>query len=332
MTEFRLQVPVFGPLDTANPVSSRLTGTLIEARDVAHRWIGPRAGPKAFATPRTLADTTTRPGVLRNPLILDGDTGRITGPLQTAEQRDLGSKWTFDVSFLPATAQSATAATVSVAEWNHTAAATTVRLLLVLSGGGATGTLRAIFNTPAGAVSVTGTTVLTFADGLQHHVRVTREGTTGTIYLDGAQEVVNSSLGSSSPLAAGDDGGYWVIGATTPLSASELYAGRVYRMTMRSGVFSDAANDILELADPRAPNVRLHTAATTGHLSTFVADFSRFGAHGVPAGGVSQAGAATILGLPMRAPVQGMSHFTDLEGRSWNAVMVGGVLYWQRMS
>jgi len=333
---------VDGPLDTANPATNRAPGTLLEAVDTAHRWIGPRGGMKAWTWPGR-GSTANFPivGSGLSVATFDGTNTYATGEL-VREQADLGAAWTLDVCF-HATANQAIAGSVPVFRWRLDATIYAIEVGYYGTGNANAGKVYAVVKTTssAGVVGHTYTLVsaatVTFSSSLvsggkmvRCFVRLTRDGTTLSMTTStDFTAVTNTSLSLNEPhVGTATDQGAWFMASNSPLGANSLFKGYLLTAVLRSGAFTSTAIQTVEHIFPRAPNVIFHAQGAVGVSDTAtVREFSRFGSHGA----FNAIGAIpTDRHYPYAKPVQMMGAYTDLAGVPTSAVMVGGALVFQR--
>ena len=342
-------LPVTAPLDTAWPATNRPQGTLVSAIDVGHRWWGPRRGAKAFTWIGRLSPDTYQPGPAgASWYSFDGTNTYIKGET-TKEQGDLGTQWTLDLVFHP-TENRAVNAAVAVLRWKIDNAIDAIDVGFYGSTHAKAGKVYATVvatsspGVPQGPATLESTTALTFnssaiASGKSVRVflRLVRDGGTLTLYILGPfQQTVTATYPElAKPYGSvGTFGqhGAWFLGTDAGLGGNATFKGHVLRAVLRSGIYASRPR-IVEHTYPRGPDVlyaftpwRVITA--TGKQD-YVTDQSSFGTHGF----VNAPGSAapSEVGFPWAKKVQAVGSFTDRSGVATSVVMVGGVLYFQRM-
>lgn len=332
----RINLPVRGPLDTADPISDRPPGTLVEAIDLSPRYWGPRVGSLAFTRIWEGPGTAS----LYDYITLKGtNNARGLGRSYEPQFRDLGTTFTLDLWF-------------RIEEWTYAASAVEVGIYeFSCSGigdisvgvyGGTQGgnelklkvgiTTSASRSSPASTVTITGTTALSTGTTEldKHHVRVVREGATATVFLNGAQDGQTTSLSATNPINSGfNSPGNVILGIS---STSDLsFYGRIFGAVLRDGAFDTHPIEKVMPHDPWARTVRhyiLGRDVTFGGEHHFF-DAGRFAVHPrliYNSGSDYSVTSSNDNGFPAPAVVQGMRTWTSRYNRTVTSVMAGGAL------
>ncbi len=334
MSEFTpVSLPVTGPLNTADPESNRSAGTLVQATDTHHRYLGPRPGRSRAASAQGVAV------VGRSVIEFDGVDDAVLFRY-LAEQMTLGLEWTLDVLFEP-TAVGSTSGTICALS-----AAAHTDIWLYLDGSGAAGsnprnvvcTVRASDTSGASgaAVTVRDTTQRTLvaagtpaADYTKIvHARVVRNAAALSLKVNGT-ETTGTGLSSTVGHAYAGDGvsmGYYSASA-----ANNYFGGWIYKVLLRSGQWTNLRDAWMDHIHAKASHVLL--AATGGLYQDWVsggnigAENSRFRNFGSVTG---SPGTDSLTSMPFLFPVQGIGNYTDRAGRVWNVVPTNGRVFTQR--
>lgn len=336
-TPVPLPIPVSGPLDTTNPQSSVPEGTLIQATDVAHRWMGPREGHSTWNSVGAVSGAITN--LPRAIYELDGTDDYWLHPY-LAEQMEVGLQWTLDAVIEPKAVGSTSGTIFSMGDSTHTDIH--LRLLGTGSGGDERKVRVTVHASTSGgasgsAISVTGTEQLALASAgtplgdfsKLHHIRVTRNGTALSLKVNGTEATgtgVNPAVGHTY---VGD--GFYV--GTHSTAANNYLGGWVHKVVLRAGVFTDIRDGWFECVHPKHPSVLF---CTPGHVpwhwaggsTGLVAELSRFRNAGVT-GGTPSTDNVSLPG-PWAFPMQGISKMTTREGVIYNVVVCAGTLFYQR--
>lgn len=333
MTVVNVPLNTRGTLDTTNPISDRAPGTLVTARDVAHRWWGPRLGGKIVSHPHSLTTNEPTPAL---------DLIKFTSASNTQirfngiedQHLNLPNKVTIDM-------------VVQVASMSHTTAdPLDVNLMLMypafgirlVSDNDATNKrkVRMIVDGSGGSdlSTTTGTTQLnvnsTYDARYQHHIRVVRNGTSWKLYVDGTLE--GSATVADVPA---DDYSVWLFGGSLAgaspageFAAAQEFEGWINFVHVYKGAATDGGSPG-EIPFTRNEATLLHMVFTRGPANeSNVRDLSRYRLDGAIANAGTYQGEK--VSSPFKYPVQGMTSFEDADGKSWNVVMTGGTLFWER--
>ncbi len=308
-----LEIPVHGALDTENPRASRPPGTLLEAKDLAHRWWGPRRGHKMVTWPREGNATAHKRGAGR--ALIDFAAGIFaTGPIKLTGD-GLRDEYTLDIVLRLLASPSGVQ---EIFQWRNGSG----RDLVVKTDTNDPWTkIQVFFLGSGGAVHLESTTGLTYeASGDDHifHSRVVRlNATTAKLYINGVLEDTNTSLATSVDNLTRAQAVWYLAGTSGTL------VGNIYRAFLRKTVCDDFAGGFMDGLNPRASDVLLAVAGSSDNGLSVVRDYSSYGAHGLLVGSPSTASRG---GAPFVLPVQGMRSFRDRDGESLDVVMVGGSL------
>ena len=330
------------PLDTSNPKTNLAPGTLVTAQDCGFRWWGPRKGSKQVAQANSLDPASTPPlvpGPMDSPLSFDGDQDYVQGIMSSVQQYDLPRSWTLDVVFRVDTiANTSGFSQIPIFRWsftdfnpidvslNRTTAPYSEREILATivptSSPGVAGP-STILN------SGTQYTVGTDPEDV-HHVRVVRDGSTAKLIVNGTLVDTETGLNALRPHQAGSKEAFWSIGQVSDLN-NISFSGTFFRALLRIGAYDDTTTGMHDFLLTRSKAVRLAIAGSSGagEHALLVRDYSVYEAHGAVTG--ASVSGTPLVNPPFMAPIQGCSPFTDRQGRTWNFVMCGGTLYWQRV-
>ncbi len=334
-----IRLPVEAPLDTSMPDTNRPPGTLVEATDVSTFVWGPRYGmtqqtwPIYGVTPIPFGGAT---------YAFDGTNDFADFRMRAPEQYNLGTRWTLDIVFRPESVTHSSDSTVPIFEWSL-AAVSAIKVMLVAGGGsGANQRKVKVIVTPTSSPGVAGTAVTldgttqvsagtTLAD--VHHIRVTRDGATLTLYVDGVQEAQSTSISATQRHEA-------TVGATTLAHAyigmsnglaaagNHYFKGRVHAILLRSALATDVTKGARDFEFGKLAGTHFHFTGTT---VSFPDDLSSF-QNAI----FSYSATSTSSEIASRPwylnRVQGGAHFRDSTGRVWNAVMIGGYIGFRRVA
>lgn len=326
-------------MDTANPATNRAPGTLLDSTDTDHSWWGPRTTFTQQSWPYlSVASFPNR----RTP-IFDGTDSYIYGVIRNRHQHDLPSAWTLDMILRPTTVSHSVDTSVDTFAWTIGGA---VMINLELNANGSAANDRRKFvvqvtpTTSAGVAgtttTITGATQVTVGTDVEqvHHVRVVRDGPSLYLYVDGVLDASTTSAANLGTYrhegAAGQPTGTVVIG-TINVGGNHGFSGRVFQTVLRAGAdFSSPKSGLRDYMFNSTRDVR----------------FALYGSQGAASVGNIYESSPFHLGLTLStltfgtiiqpnpwamSSVQGIRHFSDFYGRSWNAVMAGGTLYWTRI-
>lgn len=334
-----LVLPVRGDLDTASPITDRPLGGLVRARDVhSQRW-GPKKGMQSFAR------AWESPGVasLYDTITLTTGASTFGQGLSYEDQfRDLGTKWTVDL-WLQLSSVAYAAAKDEIGLYKF----------LVNNGGAGVGVIDISILGPnvtdhervrveigtttyAGAgdavVGFTGATRLSVgtAQTDKYHVRVVRDGTTATLYLNGVSDGSTTGLSATHGIyGAPGSAGNVTIGTSYNLpDATVTFKGTIYGAWLRDGAFANAPIESVMPCNPHARNVHhayLGRNIALGGVDHYF-DAGRFGAHARMNGAGYTVTASNDNTAPAPASVQGVSTWTTRTNRTATSVLCGGIL------
>lgn len=327
MTQY-IGLSTTAPLDTANPSTDRAPGTLTLARDLNHRYWGPRVGSTAVDHPRDHSHTPCGPG---EPYESNGTGGIGVQAFTHGDQRDLGTTWTLDVAFRAIDLSHTAKTLVQIFEWRLSAALQAIEVYIKGPGSGADeGKIRVVItptaaaDSPGTSVTLDGTTALSVGVDPQdkHVVRVVRDRGTVTLYVNGVSED-SDSISALQPHQGGSELGSWGISIATSTASVDYFKGEWFWVVMRRGVHA-TGHSLMQPSNPVNRGVVLHL--TFGD-TTRMQDNSRFGRVNLNDSSTGSGVTSTRNEYPFLCPVQGVATFTDLTGRTWNALHVGGVIY-----
>lgn len=361
-SEEHIVVPVSGPLDTVNPVSNRVPGTLYTAIDVAHDKWGARQNRQAQTWP--CGQVTTKVAgpcqdlINFNGVVDYGHKSYIKGEFAGYEQRDLGTKWTFSMVFNMLANKAAS--TIQLFEWRLNMGLAAIQIGVYGTTYVTTGKRGFLYVTitPTSAAGVAGTPytsestfAIPFGSAVTDRVYlwVQRDGPTITIWYYSSS---NSSTTQTTSFSAtqGHEGatfdianptttvGHWIVSAdiTANDNSDIWFTGHLYKLCMRRGVtiLPGNAPSILEHQDPRARDVLLSVVGEgASYENTYggiiVRDYSKYGSHGRCLSGNPIGGRDDHV--PFTKRVQGMGTFIDSKGVRFNTVVAGGIIYYNRM-
>ena len=332
-----LFIPVRGDLDTADNVGDRPIGTLVEAKDVSSRFWGPRPGSQAFTRVWEGPGTAS----LYDAIWLGGGSHGYHRSYEN-QFRDLGLKFTIDVWFrLDEIAYASAVDEIGLYDFNVGARGdVSIGIHGGTQGGNATKIRVSIVTTPsrttaASADVFTSTNTISYgtAQKNKHHIRLVRDGTTATLYVDGVQEGQTTSL-ANDPINA-QQGDAAIVRTGRAFNSDVDIKGAVFASILRDGAYtSDPIEAVLPCA-PWASNVHhyiLGRSIDLGGGEYHYFDAGRFAAHGrvLDAGGgegvdytVTSSNDDTA---PAPAVVQGISSWTTRTNRTATSVLAGGVL------
>lgn len=332
-----VNLPVSGPLNTNDPSTAVPPGTLRKAIDTRHVGWGNRMGGRQ----QTWTGRIPSSGISANvpgacpDFSFDGTNTYVKGTLPV-EQKNLGNRWTLDIA-IHAFAARSTANAVQAFKWNIDGSITAIEVGHYGSSHANANKGYAIVKTTSSAGVVAGTytlvggtvpfaaqsSLVTGGTVIRYFMRLIRDGTTLTLLDSTGATATDTTLLATEPHLGGSSVGNWYYGRDTGLGASTTFNGLVLRVLLRDVASAAIAPQAIEHIFPRSPSVRFF--GTSALLtSANVADQSSFGSHGV----VSSAGAVTAYDrhYPIAKTVQGVGSFTDSNGQSLSAAMVGGLL------
>jgi hypothetical protein len=335
--KYLIPLPVRGELDTADPIGDRPPGTLVEAKDVSARFWGPRTGSKAFTRVWEGPGTAS----LYDEITLLG-TNSVAGISSSYETqyRDLGTTFTLDIWFrLDETAYASAATEIGLYTFNSGG----IGVISVGIHGGAAGAnaskilvaidTSATRSSAAATVSLTSSTAITAgtAQTDKHHLRITRDGATLTIYVDGSEDGVSTGLSASNPINSALSGrGQAIIGNS--LTSDISLKGVVFAAVLRDGSYSTLPIEGTMPHSPWGGNVHhylLGRSIDFGGGEDHYFDAGRFAAHARLQGASSadwSVSAANDDTAPAPAIVQGFQTWTTRTNRTATSALVGGVL------
>lgn len=321
-------LPVQGQLDTANPVTNRADGTLVEAIDVSPLWWGPRFGFTQQTWPNRVAGC----------YLFDGTDGYVSCVMRSKQQFNLPTAWTLDVVFRPTLVSHSTDVSVPIFQWDLNGVEAIG--LYILANGESSGNRRKIRATvtPTSApgvagsgVTITGTTQQSVGTSMlnTHHARLVRNGANLTLTVDNLTEATSTSLSATqrheaAVAASTSCTAYLATGRGIATGANHLFNGRIMRTLLRVGAATDPAKGFRDFQFPEHPSVRFCQRGIYGmDLSSFTGTL-----------GISSSGTTLDTETPAPwsgSPVQGGTYWKDSRGRGWNVVVTEGNLYWRRV-
>lgn len=341
-----VQLPINGELDTANPVTDRPPGTLVEARDVSPRWWGPREGSLAFTRIGEGPGTAMLYNYFDFTQSALPNGSYLKSNFNEDAHRDLGTAFTLDLTFRVTNLTYASSKDcIGLYHFNSDGGDVSLWIGSSAAPDSEAGKIRCAIRTssargtPDTAVTFVSSSAISTGTTQEEnqHVRVVRNGATATMYLNGV------SVGSTSSLVAtqGIYGDYGTAAAisfgftnyvTGSYSTEYPLKGRLYAAVMRDGAYSTAPIEFLPPTSCRARNVhhyflgRQFSNGTNDHGI----DLSRYGAHPriavIGSGGGYSIVAANSSAPPAFGMTQGIGTWTTKRGKTVAAVMVGGQL------
>lgn len=328
-----------GPLDTANPIADRPLGTLVSAVDVSSRYWGPRVGSRAFT--RVWEGPGT--AVLYDHITLNG-TNNCRGYGTSYEDgfRDLGTKFTLDIwlrleDWAYATGNDEVgiynfSPGINVGLYGDTQGANEQKLKIGITTSATRGTPDSTV-TFAGSATIPDGTALTDI----RHIRLVRDGSTATSYVDGVQDGQTTGLVSTAPVTGNfGTAAALTIGASSTSNIS--FKGKILCAVLRDGAFSSQP-----IADfPRAPWARnVHHYVISRNIDLGAGQFPHFfdvGRFGVHPRVIYSTGtdytitSSNFNDAPAPAHVQGFSTWTSRANRTLTTAIVGGVISTEMLS
>jgi hypothetical protein len=303
--EIPIVVPTNLGLDLANPEAGMQLGKLVRAQNKAPGVWGPRQGTQ-------FVDRVNKG---RGNPTLDGSTGYCTA-FYNATQMTPGLRCTIDILIKITTLPAWGGGTIDcIASQGNTDGA----WYCVIDESG----IIKWHVQDASTNILTLTTTSTHDDGDTVHTRLTREGSTVNIYVDGTLEAADDATIASTgtlKVVAQD----LLVGkpATWITGSVEYFTGVFGGLYMRNYVYTNFDYAYSELPNPQSPDI---LAAWTGELvesDGLVHDASRYANPMVCTNVTSGSRVPEII-----EPVQTFKFATVLDGRLRNMVMVGGRLY-----
>lgn len=331
-----IPLPPRGDLDTRNPVTDRLPGTLRTAKDMHHRAWGPRRGGKWFAGAMQAPGTAS----LYDAITLNGVDTAGTATSRDDQFRNLGAQFTLDLWFrYEDTAYAAGKNTVGLYQFQTGVSANYGYVTVFIYGPAHAdaGKIRvAITTNPAegsanASVGFTGSTAIGAgtAQTDKRHVRVVRDGTTAVLYVDGVSDGSTTGL-SATHGVLGAGGAVVRIGRNSAVLAADevTFKGHVYGAMLRDGAFASQPIEAVMPTVAWARNVHHY------HIGRSIAyggadhyfDAGRFGAHAILDGASYSVAAAVDNAAPAPCPVQGLRTWTTRTNRTATSAMIGGAL------
>lgn len=232
---------------------------------------------------------------------LNGTTQIVTVPLNIV-MHTLRKEWTVDILFQPDQVSSAATLLgwVSASTWP-------IRIQTTSAG-----KVEAKVTDSASTVTtMTGTTTLVV--GTNYHVRVVRNGTALTVYLNGVSE----ATGTIADLDCLAPGGNLTFGAA---NGAAFFDGKVDYCTAYSSAITNMTDIYIRCILPRAPHVLWHYVMEEIETTTHrVDDESRFENHGSVTNGTSTA--TSIARQTM--PVTLIAPYIDKNNKQRAVVMAG---------
>ena len=333
-----IELPVDAPLDTANPATSLAPGLLVEAVDVDHRYWGPRGGLTQQTWPYQSAASFPN----RRVPIFDGNNGFGFSVHGGKNQFNLGQRWCLDLVIRPSgVAHSADTALPVFGVYYGSPGFYPIEVTLG-GGGAASGDQRKVTvnvkttsapGTPNSVKTLVSTTQLDVGTTVDKtaHVRVYRD--VGSLYLqiNGTTEATSTTVGTDrhEDVVTYSAGTFIRLGGDSGIAGgNHLYAGRMLTAVLRNGAPTDPDKGLRDFGFSTDPSVRFALFGANYGDTNAAYDHSFYrntiGWSGMTFESVTQP-------APWASnPVQGATHFVDRRGKSWNAVMCGGTLFWAR--
>lgn len=334
-----------GLLDTAMPITDRDPGTLVTAQDVSSQHLGPRPGMVSFAR----CGEGPGNGFLYGYVTFDGSDGGARFLSSDDAQCNVGTKWTIDIWFrltdhtysgasgedlIPLVHHASSNGHIYVSLVGPSDATHVGKVHVSILNTASVGVSSASTYTQRGSVAVPeGTT-----QDKNTHVRVVRNGSSLTIFVNG---VVNTVGASSGTLVATEGiyelsgGGAQVgFGFDADTGMADGFKGRFYGACLRDGAFDAYPIETSFPENFRGRNVHwflIGRRITDGSIPHLM-DLSRFGTHAIICGTGFTVTAANDNDFPVPAPVQGIGSWTSRRARRTVAVMIGGRLARKQVS
>lgn len=330
---YGLPLPVTGDLDTANPVGNRPYGTLVEAKDLSGRFWGPREGSQSFTRvwegPGTAA--------LYDNISLQASTDTYgLGQTYEPQFRDLGLSFTLDL-WIRSDGTSYATGNTTIGIYNFRAGSIgDISVYLLADGAGANEgkilvqviTSETLIKAdPAKSMTSSNTISTGSEQDKKHHIRVVRDGTTMTLYIDGVQEAQSTALLNSPINAAVDAPSTVYLGSTSTADIS--FQGDIYGAVLRSGAYDSLPIEGVMPHSPWAPNVHHYILGRNidfGGGDDHYFDAGRFAVHPRIIGSSYTVTSSNDDTAPAPAIVQGLTTWTTRTNRTATSVMVGGKL------
>lgn len=326
-------IPVTGDLNTSDPESNRPAGTLVQATDTHHRYLGPRPG-------RSRATSAQGVSIVGRTVIEFDGVDDYVLYRYLVEQMVLPLEWTLDVLFEPTAVGSGSGTLVSLSAAAHT------DIWLRLDGSAAGGSLpRTVVATVQGsttsgasgsAVTVRNTTQRTLSSigthavdpALIYHARLVRNGAALSLKVNGT-ETTGTGLSTTVGHAYAGDG--LSVGGYSASLATNYYGGWIYKVLLRSGQWTNLRDGWVDMIHSKSNPVLL---SSNGGLyqqwvgsGSFGQETSRFRNFGSVVGGPAT---DNLTASPFLYPIQMIKTYTDRSGRVWNMVVVNGRTFYQR--
>lgn len=329
-----ISVPCNGRLNTADPESALPLGTLVQATDTAHRWIGPRNGRTRGAYAGDKA------AIARSVYELDAVDDYFLF-YYNSQQMVLGLEWTLDLVVEP-TGVGSTSGTIFA--MGNAATHTDIHVRFLGSGSGPSderkirATVQSSSSSAASgsAVTVTDSTQRTLASAgtpatdplLIYQIRLVRNGADLSLKVNGTE---TTGTGLSTTVGHNFVGDGFYLG-THMTNANTYLGGWIYKGMLRSGVFNDLSDAWIDTPHTRSPCVLWATTGGqpqvwAGGSSGFVQELSRFKHYG---SAVANPGTDTLSSWPFQATINGIGNYTDKHGQQFNLVCANGRLWWER--
>ncbi len=342
-----ISVPIstVGPLDTTNPPTDRPAGTLIEAINLGSRWWGPRIPNRADTWLGQRITTGSRQSQF---LSFNGSTQYVYGVSLNDAKRDLGLRWTVDVWAGLADVDSALSTVAAsnklgVFDWSCGMSGSPAAILIYVGGPngpgadlkkvvcvvktssspGVVGNTYTIKSSSTLSVNTSGSWVSDF-DKIAH-IRLVRDKANLYLYINGVLETTQT-ISATEPHqgTVGSPAGYGVGYAST--GAAQSFIGIIPMVMLRTDAYLGpvvATQLVPQIAN--ADDVRLCLALIdTGLARNAVLDSSDSQMHGTfeP----TRATVSATWQVPGGAPIQGIGHYINRNGKHVTAAMIGGTL------
>lgn len=332
MAERKLALPlnVRGELDTAMPVSDRPFGTLVEALDTSPQAWGPRRGSNAFTR------CWESPGVssLYDYIFLAGVATYGSFISRELSYLQLGTQFTLDL-FMIYDGDSTATGKDEVGLYSFVVQNGSVQILIYGPNHAKARKLKVEITTTNAAG--TADSMVTFdtstaipmgsAQTDKIHLRLVRDGTTATMYLNGTSD--GSTTGLSATHGLTGESGWLRLGYMTTLDDTSItFNGRIFAAILRDGAFATTPIEAVMPCNPMGLNVHHYILGRNFALggSDRFFDASRFGFHPRIVGAAYSVTSSNDSTAPAPSNVQGLTTWTTRKNRTATSVMCGGTL------
>ncbi len=327
-----LNFPQSGPLDTTNPISDRPVGTLVEAANLASRWIGPRLGALSIAQARNTSVSAAAPRPVDDYYRFTGAADeRLFRNMVLQQQYLLPRSWTVDIVFAPEIMVGNSL--VSIFSWTSPSGDNDIIAKYHTQGSGTPRVMQIEVNTQGGAsgenVMLGTQPIIPGSVGAesQNHIRIIRLRERLGFFVNGVLDqeiaIVDNYHGGGSAV--------WQIAGGLGVPR---FTGIVHRVIVRQGGILSGVEGYSDYMFPMNDDIRLCVyggrqikESVAGTPVYHTRDYSRFGSDGKIDGTPDIIPA--LAEPPLRQAVQLITTFTDQRARRWNIYMVGGTLFWE---